>query len=170
MRNLLLLLILLWSCKSNNKTQENSASIEKESISEEEVSDQGSEPVQKIVRDSVNENILDFKVSSCLEDCYDDTGKVITNDWKNDTLSLKLGHFFNCAHGVFFKDFEIQKNTINLITGKEKIVYVDNEGNQFEVEESAACNCYFEVDLKIAGIKKSISKVLINNKKVENTF
>ena len=121
-------------------------------------------------KDKINPNIIELKVSACYEECEDDTGKVIINKKIADTLHLKFGHFFNCAGGIFFKDYKITGDTINFLTGNSYTVYIDKDGNEIQESISEFCYCYFEIDIIIKNIKKRISEVLIDGYDVENTF
>ena len=48
--------------------------------------------------------------------CINDTGKIIENKLKGDTLFLNLGHFLNCsASDTYLKDFQQYGETINFI-------------------------------------------------------
>lgn len=163
---ILICIITLHSCINQNSGNDNYNETIKDTISEE------LEPqVIDASNDTINPNILDFRLSPCKHACHQDTGKVLENYLQNETLHIRIGHFLNCiADDSYMKDFILNGDTINLII-KRPYVLDTFEGKVWEsaVAGYAACDCYYEIETEIYGIKKEISEILVNGYKLENT-
>ena len=97
-----------------------------------------------------------FELSNCVNDCKD-PGKIIRNEYINDTLYLKLGHWFNCSLGIPY-----YANVTPSESGDS--LYFSIRGTSGVHEE---CDCYFYVSCVITNLKKQPKGIMINKKEID---
>lgn len=116
--------------------------------------------------------VKEFKMSSCQGSCLNQKGSVLNQTFNNDTLSLQIGHWMNCAKSV--KDdivgFEYEDGILNILLKRRPIdvVVEENGDTTFTYEWEVMCNCYFVMDFKLTGIKETPDSIRVNGEPVEN--
>jgi len=115
-----------------------------------------------IVIDSVIEQcekieLIDFKYSTCQENC-NMTSRIIKSEYRNDTLTVKLGIHLICS-GKIGGDFTIKNDTIDFKT----VDIPSKSGAIIKMD----CHCFYHLTYKLKGISKLPKYVLFNGKSFE---
>jgi hypothetical protein len=118
----------------------------------------------------VKSGVIRFSISDCRDECRGDSGKVWSNELIGDTLSLRLGHWFNCAwQQGSLSNVLLRNDTLNLmLTRPHEDIEIDEEGNEVKIYASMECNCYFFLDLQVRGVQTTPKVFLVNGRALEN--
>ena len=113
----------------------------------------------------------ELKISTCIFECKNDSGKILLNQLKNDTLKIKVSHWFNCALDTSnaILGFDITKQRINFkVKQQYESIEFDENGDSIEVYSAADCDCYYELSFKSVGFTRTPNKITINGKSPNN--
>lgn len=157
---LVFLCVSLMNCKDKTQSNNNEKS--------------GMIDKQEAGNSHIDERITTFRISGCPDERRDrkDSGEIVINELTGDTLTLRLGHWMNCAwEEGLLENIRFSNDTLNInLDRPHKYVEKDEEGKEIKVYTAAECNCYFFIDLKLIGTGKKPGTILINSKPVKNGY
>ena len=138
-----------------------SACVKKQSAKDSKFDNDNFAYSEIIKLDSTHSNIVYFSKSECMENC-DFEEKLITLNTINDTLHLSFSFEDTDCINLYFCNYEITGDTIQLIKGNSKQIAFDSKGNSIEI--FSPCICFYEVELKIANISNQLKILKIDDK------
>ncbi len=126
-------------------------------------------PKKNAYRD-LKSGLIKFSISDCKHECRGDSGKVWSNELAGDTLSLRLGHWLNCAwQHCGLSNVLLRNDTLSVdLYRVPEEVEIDEEGNEVMIYSMADCNCYYFLDLKLKRVPSKPKVFLVNRRPLEN--
>lgn len=126
---------------------------------------------QKEKRNDLKDSITvsEYSISKCIKDC-ERVDQVIKSDFKNERLKLKIGIKFNCSfESTEYVLASVKGETLLLDFSRapEEIVK-DKNGEEVNVISVTKCDCYYNVDLIVIGLKFSPKKIKVNGTLLAN--
>ncbi len=129
-----------------------------------------SEIIDAYVQKHKNERVRVFNVTECLTECFQDSGKLISQSLDSNILKLEIGHWMNCAislnrnvAGFDYENGVLDLRIIDIPSG----VKIKDEDTLFYYEYEA-CECYFIFNFELIGFDEIPDSILINNKPINN--
>ncbi|HBS87438.1 MAG: hypothetical protein A2W91_00770 [Bacteroidetes bacterium GWF2_38_335] len=118
------------------------------------------------MHDDINPSLKLINRSYCFDECNYLTNTIIKNELVNDTLNIRIGFFLPCDDGdIYISDFKINNDTIWFTYKMPNYKYIGNEGELISLEDNSetACECFFEFEMQVAGVKNKINKFRMIN-------
>ena len=172
MKNIILLLFcsLILACNHSTPKKSTDIKIDKnETTTKQNLKKEETRTIYITGPDKPIENLNFFEISDCAGNPTD-SGLIVKNEIKLDTLKVKVKHWINCAYeNAFLTSCKFSNDTLNIrIDIPHEVTITDGEvSSQRSV---ADCNCLAGIEVSLNKVNQPPETILINSKPIKNGY